>query len=153
MDTQNYPRHREALLHGNHTHISYPKPKRKKWPWVLGVCMILTAMCGGGSLAALAFGAKVVNDEIESHRSDVTLVEGTCKGNKEGWSVKVKITNSSTTSNRSYWAQVSLEAGENRIGDGHVIVNDLKPGQTKTEVVQGFEPWQRGATCVVTDVK
>lgn len=107
---------------------------------VLGLVLVV---CLGGVLAGGLGGNAAAADEIS-----IASCGATAAGNMVA---ELRVENKSK-SDKTYFITVEFVSGNERLGDGHIVINDLHPGQSTHERAIALVQSNGHFSCRVTDV-
>lgn len=129
--------------------------KSNAWKWILGICITLFLLCGGGLVACVALigtTASSIEEEQKSKSGDVVLskCEVTLVGLIPNARITYEVTNSSDKV-RTYFVDFSASQPNGaRYGNTTDIVTDVRPGQTAVE--EAFIVLADGATTATCSI-
>lgn len=121
--------------------------KRRVWPWIL---LVVLLVCGGGSvlaITAIGGGAKVIQQETASRAADIT-VTGCTKTIISTVEVSYTLTNSATVS-RTYLPEFRLQTADGTIvGQAADVTPEVPAGSTyKGKAVGTIDDAAKKFTC------
>lgn len=113
---------------------TYPRPRRRVWPWILAAFAVV-ALCGGagllmlgGTAAVIDEGVKAVEQEAVDRATDVKMTK--CSRDKFGMvTVSYSVVNSAAAA-RSYMPQFDILSGTVVVGQAADITQEIAPGAT-----------------------